>query len=198
MSPDWQVSPFIDYPELLTLPPCPPCCPPHLLSSTLLSALSVLPIKHHLLYLTLPQLVQQLYQGLSNQSLSCILRLVIGFVKWTSDTSSAEERELCSGDTILKFSKIIFSLMFSNDVVNDWGKSIILLAVRLSILYPATLDYVYTQLGTQSTVMQSWYFGIVLSLCKRKGDVMRGYELVKEGLSPAERGDAEYQIKLMS
>jgi len=174
---------------------------PHLLSSTLLTALSVLPIKPQLFHLTLPKLVQQLYQGLSDTSLSCILRLVIGFCKWNAEKStlhSAEESILCSDETILKFNKIIFSLVFNDSGVTEWGKSIILLATRISILHSPTLHYILSMLGGQSTTMQGWYFSIVLAQCKRKEDVVKGYEVVKEVLSEGERRNAEYQIKLLT
>ena len=132
-------------------------------TSELLSKFSALPavVKQNLLHISLPQIVERLYAGLSHFSLAAYLLILIRFNSYTS----SHELQLDIPDTLLvKLGKIIASLIFNRDSLSDWGEDIVKLAVKVSINNHVVFRYITQQmnLGTKDPDMLAWYLQVVL------------------------------------
>ena len=149
--------------------------------------------------ISLSQIVERLYAGLSRFSLAAYLIILIRFSEYSSSEYSSsgctinyttinncESEELVLDipeSLITKLGKIICSLIFNNDSLNDWGVDIVTLAVKLSVVQHVIFRYITQQvrLENKTAEMLSWYLKVVLN-CRevKKVGRSRGQDLSRD------------------
>ena len=144
--------------------------------------------------ISLPQIVERLYAGLSRFSLAAYLIILIRFSEYSSSEFSSSGCTInnCESEDlvldipeslIIKLGKIICSLIFNNDSLNDWGVDIVTLAVKLSVVQHVIFRYITQQvkLENKSTEILSWYLKVVLK-CREVKEVgrSRGQDLSRD------------------
>ena len=155
--------------------------------------------------ISLSQIVERLYAGLSRFSLAAYLIILIRFSEYSSNEYSSSGCTInyttinncstinnCESEEIVldipeslitKLGKIICSLIFNNDSLNDWGVDIVTLAVKLSVVQHVIFRYITQQvrLENKTAEMLSWYLKVVLN-CREVKEVgrSRGQDLSRD------------------
>ncbi|XP_063682876.1 uncharacterized protein LOC134817594 [Bolinopsis microptera] len=134
-------------------------------TSQLLTNFTPLPhaVRLNLFQISLPQIVERLYAGLSDFSLTSYLIILTQFTSYSEDS----ELELQVPETlVVRLGKIICSLIFNRDSVSDWGGDIVKLAVKLSVNQHVIFRYITQQMNLENkpTAILSWYLKVALKL----------------------------------
>ena len=134
-------------------------------TSQLLTNFTPLPhaVRLNLFQISLPQIVERLYAGLSNFSLTSYLIILTQFTSYSEDS----ELELQVPEAlVVRLGKIICSLIFNRDSVSDWGGDIVKLAVKLSVNQHVIFRYITQQMNLENkpTAILAWYLKVALKL----------------------------------
>jgi hypothetical protein len=120
-------------------------------------------VRRNLFPISLAQIVERLYAGLSRFSLAAYLLILIKFTDYSLSEDEEVELEIPE-NLVVKLGKIMCSLIFNKDSLSDWGVSIVKLAVKLSVSQPVIFGYITQQmrLENKSIEILSWYLKVVL------------------------------------
>eukprot|EP00116_Pleurobrachia_bachei_P007945 sb/3468207/ len=161
-------------------------------TSLIVESLSMVPgeTTKNLLNVFLPLIVKRLYTGLSTFSLLSHLHLLVFL--FTLPSYPPED-----GENLEKLSKILSSLMFNSDSLDEWGGEVVWLASQVVLTSFTLTGLILGNLGKRkrAPVMVFWFLKSLIASKKRDEDVVRGVvrEMEKEGVI---RSDEVAELRL--
>jgi len=149
--------------------------------------------------------VERLYSGLSDFSLTVYLILLTGLYSLRGPDSTVTVPR----PTMVKLCKIICSLIFNKDSVTDWGRDIVVLAVKLSLEQEDVFQWISNSLETKPVSILLWYLKLCLTLSAgeqgrrflqaedTKGGVYKIYSHLEGKVSEQDNAELRYRLSFV-